>query len=69
MNKNKETAHILRSLINKSISNALNNSFYFKKIKRNDRFTTQIQDISQKALTICDETEIDGNYIYKETKY
>eukprot|EP00833_Pecoramyces_ruminatium_P003491 jgi/Orpsp1_1/1177523/evm.model.c7180000061775.1 len=58
-NKNKETAQILRSIINQTISNVLNNSISFKNIKKNDRFTTQIQLISQKALSICDENEID----------
>lgn len=59
-NRNKETAYVLKSLVNTIITNVLNKSISFKNILKNDRFTNQLQYISQKALSICDESEIDG---------
>ncbi|OUM65123.1 hypothetical protein PIROE2DRAFT_7929 [Piromyces sp. E2] len=58
-NKNKETATVLKSLIDTIITNVLNKSIDFNNIRKNNRFTNQIQYMSQKALSICDESEID----------
>jgi len=46
--------------VNNIITNVLNESISFQNILKNDRFSNQLQYISQKALSVCDESEIDG---------
>ena len=50
--------------MNDIITSVLNESISFQNILKNDRFSNQMQYISQKALSICDESEIDGKEIF-----